>query len=133
MKVSDLIKALQEHADKDIFVGIPMQSKDGEPGLALAPCNCVEIDGAIVMVPEQGPTAAGMTKAMLEELIPASYLNSNVHGPSRLERISGDVDKVVEFFEKHNIMRTINARSGQENDPKYMAYCVQAYYQGVLK
>lgn len=129
MKVSELIAVLTEHADKDITVGF-LAEKDGQPVMACGPFNIAGIEEGIVIVPQafisDKPKQSGLTKAMLEKLVPEIHLK-------RTKKIAESVDEIVRYMEEHNLMADVNIKSGQKNDERYFAYAIQAYHMGALK
>lgn len=146
MKVSELINALKGHEDKRIGAAFIMD-KDGSPHLAVGPFEIIDGgDEGIALVPlafvsQEPEPKPGMSKALLEKLIPRKHLRDRFNDPNRmasgpkcqLERIHEDVNEIVKYLEEHNLMEEINRRSGQANDIRYMAYAIQAYYMRVLK
>ena len=142
MNVSELIEALKGHEGKRVAAAF-LSEKDGEPTLAVGPFELLVSEEEVAVVPaifleqESQPKRTGLTKDLLERLIPKEHLGkrsveSNTK-PCKLEKISGDANAIVAYMEEHNLMKEINTRSGQENDIRYMAYAIQAYYMGVLK
>lgn len=146
MKVSELIEALKGHEDKRVGVAFLADDK-GKPTLATGPFSVVTTgDCDISFIPavfmEQEPVRAkGLTKDMLEKLVPKKHLKPRYNDPSRhtishmchLEKISKDAKACAEYLIQEGIMSEIDQRSGQKNEALYFAYAIQAYYQGVLK
>jgi hypothetical protein len=131
--------------DKRVVVGFPVK-QDGEIGVGFGPFEIGTVGEDFAIIPSvliaEKPEKAAMSKAMLERLIPKHLLKKSkkdlkIDRPfavaGELERISDDIEKVLEFFVSHNVMDAIDRASGQKNDARYMAYAVQAYYMGVLK
>jgi hypothetical protein len=148
MTTNELIEVLKQHENKRVAVGFLME-QEGKAGIGAGPFVIVEAEGDLVFVPSafmekaEEPKKVGMTRELLEKLIPKKHLKPSVTDqirdgrisphPCELEKIAGDAQKIKDYIEKHNLMSEINYRSGQTNDAGYFAYAIQAYYQGVLK